>query len=189
MSFSLNTYDFLSVENPSTLENFHEIFELFSYDLLNNENTIILKNFVTESFLKSILKLKSQHVIILLRFIKKNKSLFNEIDYTPTYFSHLVRQIITNDQEPDNHFTKIIAELFNPDRFFYSHYHFYNSLNDISAYLESAAINNDKKLLQAFFSYKYTIDYFYDYKKDFLISLNNQISIQAVKLKLVSHNF
>lgn len=189
MNFSLNPNDFLSLDNPSKLEEFHEMFAEFADDSSYNEDNYLIRDFICESFAKSIFKMKFAHFMILLDFIKKNKYIFKESDYTPTYFSHLVRQVITDETlEPD--FTPIISEMFNPDRFFISHYDFVLTLNnEILHYLELATLNKDHNLLQAFFSHKYTIDYFYDYKKDILLTINKNIAIPAIRIKLSTHNF
>mgnify|MGYP005726023583 FL=1 len=190
MTDSINHITFLNNENPPNLEDFHPIFQQVKN---NNPNEYIKKEltkFVSYTFNESVFLFKDKHFFILLDYIKNNKHIFEPVHYhfESSHFSCLLRQVITENYiEPA--FSQIIAELFNPDRFFISMFCFKNTMDNIINYLEAVIKEKDEQLLKLFFGHKYTVDYFYDYHKEFLININSQFHIPILKSKIFSQIF
>lgn len=181
---------FLNSNNPPNLDDLHPIFTQVKTNTPDKSVKTELTKFVSYAFNESIFSFQDKHFFILLNYVKNNKHLFEPVHYhfESSHFSCFLRQVITENYiEPS--FSKIMAELFNPDRFFISMFCFKNTMSDIINYLEAAVKNQDKELLQLFFAHKYTVDYFYDYHKSFLMDINKQFHIPILKSKIFAQIF
>lgn len=175
---------------PILLEQFSPFFNLESLNHINEENKKQINMFLSYCFNESLFNFKYEHFMICLNYVKNNKRVFDNIQYyfESSHFSSLLKQVITNNQT-NPEFNKIMAELFNPDRFFISMSEFKYTMIDIINYLQSVIKNKNKTLLKLFFSHKYTVDYFYDYHREFLMNINSQFHIPILKSKIFSHIF
>lgn len=190
----------LNFSNGLFLENMNPKYEdLKHFIFLKNKKSFYFKEGIKEFnnlLLETIEKYYSKHFSCMIDFILNNDIKIKIDQQVYHMFPYILKQFLQIDQNQvtlsganglsaSDNIQIFFKYFFNPNRYFiqYNGYIFDEVLKDIIWYISNSINNNNTTLCQYIFSEPNTLQYFYDYKREFLLRIKDLKGFSSVRAK------